>query len=249
VVEDVAMNRRVIRVMVEALGYRVATARGGQDAVDAATAFPFGLILMDCVMPHVDGYRATRTIRAFEERIGRRTPIVALTADAMHGARSACLAAGMDEYLTKPVELARLEAVLERWLPTPGPDRGAACPETSPSGVARLSRPETWPETWPETVTSPATIRTFLDELPGRLERLSEGVADRDREQVRIAAHTLRSTSLLVGAANLASACTLLEERCDAGPCDELRELVAVLVSESRTTVETLRHRLGTLDR
>ncbi len=115
-VEDNPVNQTVARSMLELLGCRTTIASDGRDAVDAAAAASFDLILMDCQMPVMDGYEATRAIRARELS---RTPIVALTADAMPGTSERCLAEGMDGYLSKPFTLPQLRGVLERFLQPP----------------------------------------------------------------------------------------------------------------------------------
>jgi two-component system sensor histidine kinase/response regulator len=113
--EDNAVNQKVACRTLEKLGYRVDVAVDGQAAVDAWATGRYDLILMDCQMPVMDGYEASRQIRA-RETAGKRIPIVALTAHAMKGADATCVAAGMDDYLSKPIDRAQLSACLERWL-------------------------------------------------------------------------------------------------------------------------------------
>jgi signal transduction histidine kinase/ActR/RegA family two-component response regulator len=115
-VEDNAANLRVTRALLETLGCDVTTAVNGLEAVAAYRREKFDLVLMDCQMPEMDGYRATREIRRLEADLDRATPIVALTAHAMDGSREQCLAAGMNDQLSKPLTLAALTAKLEEWL-------------------------------------------------------------------------------------------------------------------------------------
>ena len=115
-VEDNAANMRVTKALLEILGCTVTPACNGLAAVEAYRKDAFDLVLMDCQMPEMDGYEATRTIRQFETVQGRRTPIVALTAHAMPGSRESSLAAGMDDQLTKPLTMAALTAKLVEWL-------------------------------------------------------------------------------------------------------------------------------------
>jgi signal transduction histidine kinase/CheY-like chemotaxis protein len=111
--EDNAVNEKVACRILERLGYSVAVARNGREAVDAWQSEPFDVILMDCQMPELDGYEATREIRRREAR-GTHIPIVALTAHAMKDDDLKCKAAGMDDYITKPIDRARLEECLSR---------------------------------------------------------------------------------------------------------------------------------------
>jgi CheY-like chemotaxis protein len=115
-VEDNAANLRVTKALLEILGCEVVPALNGVEAVAAYRAGTFDLVLMDCQMPEMDGYDATRLIRQLEATEGRRTPIVALTAHAMAGSRETSLAAGMDDQLTKPLTMAALTAKLTEWL-------------------------------------------------------------------------------------------------------------------------------------
>jgi PAS domain S-box-containing protein len=116
VAEDNVVNQRIATLTLEKLGCRVDLAANGKEAVDMAGRFPYDLILMDCGMPEMDGYAASREIRARQAN-GFRVPIVALTAHAVEGTREQCLAAGMDDYIAKPFSRASLEKTLLHWSP------------------------------------------------------------------------------------------------------------------------------------
>jgi PAS domain S-box-containing protein len=116
VAEDNPVNQRVATRLLEKMGYSVMVASSGKEAVEAVIANQFDLVLMDCQMPGMDGFEATRELRRLESAGGRRTTIVAMTANAMRGDRERCLDAGMDDYLSKPVKPKNLVAVLDRWL-------------------------------------------------------------------------------------------------------------------------------------
>jgi signal transduction histidine kinase len=114
VIEDDRVNQRVIELLLEKLGLDCVIINNGEDGVVAATTEPWAAVLMDCQMPGMDGFEATRRIR--QSLAGRPLPIIALTANAMAGDRAACIAAGMDDFLAKPVRQDELQLCLERWL-------------------------------------------------------------------------------------------------------------------------------------
>ncbi|WP_060514475.1 ATP-binding protein [Pseudomonas sp. NBRC 111132] len=114
-VEDNPVNQSVIEAMLRSLGLAVCTAEDGLEAVDLVGQQRFAAVLMDCRLPHLDGYEATRRIRQLPNGAG--LPIIALTANALQGDRERCMAAGMDDYLSKPLRRTELQRVLQRWLP------------------------------------------------------------------------------------------------------------------------------------
>lgn len=117
-VEDNEVNQLVTRGMMSKLGYQVKTVSNGETALALLEQEPFDLVLMDCMMPEMDGFEATRQLRELEKSRGtERIPVVAITANTAEGVQARCLAAGMDDFLAKPVHLDALETVLRRWLP------------------------------------------------------------------------------------------------------------------------------------
>ena len=143
VAEDNHVNQMVIAAMLESLGCTADMAENGVEVLCAFVGGQYDLILMDCEMPQMDGYTATREIRRREaekslgDAAGGRAsvPIVALTAHAMEGSREKCISSGMDDYLSKPVSLEELKAVLDRWSPGAGPEEAiCGCREPVPEG-------------------------------------------------------------------------------------------------------------------
>lgn len=134
VVDDNALNREIATHLLARLGLAADHAASGLEAIQAVSRGSYDAILMDCQMPQLDGYEATRQIRRREAGGPTRVPIVALTANVLPGDRQLCLDAGMDDYLTKPVRLERLAAVLRRWIPleAPPPATAAAAPGAAP---------------------------------------------------------------------------------------------------------------------
>ena len=120
VAEDNPINQKVAAAMLDKLGARADVVGNGREAVDIAGIVPYDLILMDCQMPELDGYRAASAIR-LREGAGRHVAIVAMTAEAMTGSRERCLAAGMDDYIAKPVKVEDLYDALMKWVPAKSP--------------------------------------------------------------------------------------------------------------------------------
>jgi CheY-like chemotaxis protein len=114
VAEDNPVNQRVAKLQVERLGFDVDVVENGEAALMALERQEYNMVLMDCQMPRMDGYEATRELRR-RQNGGKHVPVVAMTANAFAADREACLQAGMDDYLSKPVELRALEEVLQRW--------------------------------------------------------------------------------------------------------------------------------------
>lgn len=116
VVEDNPINRRVLVRMFETLGYSTDLAANGRQALDLLVQAPYDIVFMNCQMPDMDGFAATAEIR-HRERLTRHTVVIAMTAHVLEGDRERCLAAGMDDYLSKPLKLADLERAIQTWQP------------------------------------------------------------------------------------------------------------------------------------
>ncbi|HVH07535.1 MAG TPA: response regulator, partial [Myxococcota bacterium] len=221
-VEDNPVNQQVASEMARSLGCGVHVAEDGARAVEITAQARYDAILMDCHMPHVDGFAATRAIRAREdEEHGARTPIIALTANAMEGDREACLAAGMDDYLPKPFDRDALAAVLGRWLPHGAVDADAI-DERVIASIRSLN-----PARGDAIVAR--VLRAYTTSAPELLADLRDGVAHGDAEAVRFAAHALRSSSGNVGARRVAELARAIEDvaaRGDAGAAKDLADRI-----------------------
>jgi signal transduction histidine kinase/CheY-like chemotaxis protein len=223
VVEDNAVNQRVAVRMLETRGYRADAVANGREAVEALAHVPYDLVLMDCQMPEMDGYAATAAIRQRERAQGtaaRRTPIIAMTAHALEGEAEKCLAAGMDDYISKPVTVQRLEAVLTRWRP----QTALGPPEEATDGNVLAALRDLQGAGRPELLAE--LLAVYLRDTPPRLAALHEAVARADAEALRRAAHSLKGSSSQIGAVQVARLCADIEEQ--AGTTD-LRGVTATL--------------------
>jgi CheY-like chemotaxis protein len=215
IAEDNAISQVVAQAMLHKEGLESAIARDGEEAVEMALTTEYAAILMDCQMPGLDGYEATRQIRK-SERVGR-VPIIAMTARSLPVERDRYLATGMDDHISKPLGREPLREVMARWL-TPGAEPIADDPGT----VAAASGQRVGPSR--ETpVLDAATILRLRDEYPPEMRRqlleafeLALPAAVREIlsaahhgqwTELKLAAHLLRGTSLMLGAARLGAAC------------------------------------------
>jgi CheY-like chemotaxis protein/HPt (histidine-containing phosphotransfer) domain-containing protein len=204
VVEDSPVNQLLAKSQLERLGYRCSIASNGEEALEMLSTDAFDLVLMDWHMPGIDGLETTRRYRATESRWDH-TPIVAMTAAALQGDRESCLAAGMDDFLPKPVSIRALGTMLERWV-----ERTEVAQDTTHVPVdGSVLRAMVADLGDASTVISVA--QTFLLELPARRDTIVNGLTNHELADARRAAHTLRSTSAMLGARSLEAICRSIE--------------------------------------
>jgi signal transduction histidine kinase/DNA-binding response OmpR family regulator/HPt (histidine-containing phosphotransfer) domain-containing protein len=232
VVEDNPVNQAVVKKMLEKAGLSPITANDGVEAMEAMHQEQFDVVLMDCQMPRMDGYEATEAIRDREATHGlMRTPVIAMTANAMAGDREKCLAVGMDDYLSKPVKPAQLENMLRQWLPmeemitqsegglvvqkvTGGEEDAVTSIDQSSEGLEGIgenSMPasgmidhsvlEELYEIMEDEFVS--VLESYLKSAPGLMYGIRDAVKARDMDALVKSAHPLKSSSANVGAMEL----------------------------------------------
>lgn len=225
IAEDNPVNSELARRQLELLGCRVSLASNGIAAVASAADTTYDAILMDWHMPELDGLDATRAIRANEAAAGvEAVPVIAVTANALPGHRERCLAAGMNDYLSKPFSREQLRSVLAHWLPAhntpaPNPRPGARVAEAAPppefepsvldaAALEQIRQLDTDDE--PESLFATLT-RLYLDSSAEHIASLAAAAVANDHALLQSAAHTLKSSSANVGAKQLSRTCALLE--------------------------------------
>lgn len=219
VAEDNPVNQLVIVRMLEARGIVADVAANGEEAIEAWSRVPYDLVLMDCRMPQLDGYEATREMRR-RERGTRHTPIVAMTASALPADRQRCFDAGMDDYAAKPLRAAWLDSVLARYL-TPA-DPAAA--------DGAVERPEPLDEL--RELMGPGfaeMARQYLDDADASLAAIEHAAGCGDAGEVARIAHRLKGSSGLVSAAAVASTCQQLVDDPSAPVVGRLRDELAAV--------------------
>ncbi|MHB8764033.1 MAG: MASE3 domain-containing protein [Deferrisomatales bacterium] len=221
--EDNPVNQTLVEAILARRGWQVTTVADGPAALDAVVARAFDLALMDVQMPGLDGLETTRRLRAWEREApgGRRLPVIGLTAHALREDRERCLAAGMDDYLAKPVDPDELCRTILAHL---GPARVAAGRGTPPVDLAGLRRSFGGDDRLVRTL-----VATFLNALPGELERLRVAVEARDGDGVARAAHGLRGSLVVFRAARAGALAGALEQRGRDGRLEELGSLFGEL--------------------
>ncbi|HEX3395987.1 MAG TPA: two-component regulator propeller domain-containing protein [Steroidobacteraceae bacterium] len=217
VVEDQPLNREVAIGMLTSLGLEVETAHHGQQALDIASSRSFDAILMDCEMPVMDGFSATRALRA-RESAGIHVPIIALTADVTSAGRAACLAAGMDDHLAKPFRREALHGILVRWLGKQKHGAGSAsaarAPEPGASPLldgATLDALRALPRSGPKDMLT-RIGELYLVDSRGLIATIEQSLHAGNGADLARAAHAWRSYNGNVGATGLAQLCRELEE-------------------------------------
>jgi two-component system sensor histidine kinase/response regulator len=242
--EDNLVNQKVALRLLEKLDYRVDVVADGLAAVAAWQTGKFDLIIMDCQMPQMDGYEATREIRRLEAG-KRRIPIVALTAHAMIGDEEKCRAAGMDDYLSKPIDRLRLEICLERLLPGGGTGTGSGWHRAPPLP----HDPVEWEALLESIDGDEGFARDLADAFIGSANRELASIAKAlhagDTATLRESAHTLKGASLNLRAAAASSAAALLESAARSGKNAQIPTLAENLTTEVRRTIAYLRSAVG----
>ena len=255
VADDNSTNRDVIRRQLNVLGYAADIVEDGSQALDAWRAKTYAILLTDCQMPEMDGFELTSAIRAAEDETESHLPIVAITANALAGEADRCLAAGMDDYLSKPVEMDKLRQTLSRWMPVGAVDRPAAIPaaikdEIGPFAAGQVgvvvrdsdTRDDPAGSIVEETGTAVdiGALRSlfgddddeireifaaFVEPTEATVAEILDAVAGQSATDVASQAHKLKSSSRAIGAHNLADLCVALE---DAGKEEDWSTIGAV---------------------
>jgi CheY-like chemotaxis protein/HPt (histidine-containing phosphotransfer) domain-containing protein len=231
--EDNVVNQRLAATLLERRGHRVTIANNGREALDALTARPFDVVLMDVQMPEMGGFEATGVIRERERATGAHVPIIAMTAHAMKGDRERCLEAGMDEYLTKPLDSRRLCALVEHMAAGQPPAEPDLPPpsEISDNVLARVGG---------DRQLLAEISKLFVDDAPRHLEKIREAIEQRDGESLRRAAHGLKGAAANFEADGVVSAARTLEEIGRTATFDRHEDAWRALNIETERLVSTL---------
>ena len=237
-VEDNFINQQVALGILQIQGYGVTVVNNGREALDAHAQGAFDLILMDCHMPEMDGFEATREIRGRERSsIGKRVPIIALTANAMAQDREECLNTGMDDHLSKPFSLQTMQDMLDRWMPQAASTKSEAAAELaarSPAKAAEVLDRRVLDQL--STLLKPErlarAINFYLVESPKLIQKLKQAAAANDAPEIVRSAHSLKSSSANLGASVLSRYCEDIEASARRADAEEACKLCAKIETE-----------------
>jgi CheY-like chemotaxis protein/HPt (histidine-containing phosphotransfer) domain-containing protein len=230
--EDNLVNQRLAATLLERRGHHVTIAANGREALAALARHRFDVVLMDVQMPEMGGFEATGVIRAAERATGAHVPIIAMTAHAMKGDRERCLAAGMDEYLTKPLDSRRLCTLVEHIAAgRQAVDMDPPPAEISDQVLARVGG---------DRQLLAEISRLFVDDAPRHLERIREALEQRDGESLRRAAHGLKGAAANFEAEGVVTAARTLEEIGRTAAFDGHEAAWRALTLETKRLVTTL---------
>jgi CheY-like chemotaxis protein/HPt (histidine-containing phosphotransfer) domain-containing protein len=233
--EDNSMNQKVALRLLERLGYGADVVSNGLEALEAVERQSYDVVLMDVQMPELDGLDASRQI--CERRPPSSRPrIIAMTANAMPEDREACLAAGMDDYLAKPIRADELAEALRRVKPLP---RGGEVSFENGGVTVDAAALENLRELGGDDFLD-EVIDTFIADAPTLTATLGASLAAQDADELRRAAHTLKSNGATLGAAGFSELCRALEQRAKSGRLEDASELVVRIEQEYRALEEAL---------
>jgi signal transduction histidine kinase/CheY-like chemotaxis protein/HPt (histidine-containing phosphotransfer) domain-containing protein len=235
VAEDSQVNQLLVVRLLDQCGYRAEVVADGQAAVSALARTNYVAVLMDCQMPVLDGYEATREIRR-RQRPGAHMPIIAMTAYSMAGDREKCLSAGMDDYISKPIRLAALSDALARCVPGEQRPLGSDAPDHDPRTAEVLDRAVIDELRSLDGDVAREVVTLYLEDSVHQLEMLAVAVEDDDDDAVAALAHRLKGSSLAVGAVLVSTIASELEARARSCDLSIARQLVGMVKRELEQT-------------
>jgi signal transduction histidine kinase/DNA-binding response OmpR family regulator len=240
VAEDTPVNQVLILRTLEKMGHTVTIANNGREALDLLQTHSFHLIFMDVQMPEMDGFAATKMIRAQEKESGSHIPIVAMTAHAMKGDRERCLESGMDDYLAKPVSSREIADAIKKIFPLT-PTAAIPSVRSSPWTAARALAQVEGDEKLLHEIVS-----IFVDEAPKLLAKLREGIVSRNLELVERTAHNLKGQLGYLGATVAAQKSRELEDTGHRGDLPRAQRIVDELEREITELMDAMRQAVQT---
>jgi signal transduction histidine kinase/DNA-binding response OmpR family regulator/HPt (histidine-containing phosphotransfer) domain-containing protein len=243
--EDNYVNQKVAQNMLNRLGYKADVVANGLEAVRALELIDYDLVLMDCLMPELDGYEAAALIRGvYSKVLDRSVPIVAMTANAMQGDREKCLESGMNDYLAKPVRQEQLAQILSTWLETGGAKVDSECQpqcEAAPDSSKEIFDEADMLERVEDIAFVRSLLADSLEELPLLLEELQKACSGDDCLLIRRQAHTMKGLAANISTEALRESALRVENAAKEGAVEAVRELLPDVERTVLLTVKMIR--------
>ena len=248
--EDDPINQHMTKLFLTKSGYNVDVANNGREALKLLEENDYDAVLMDCMMPMLSGYEVTAIIRNPASVVRNHAiPVIALTANAMREDREGCLKAGMNDYLAKPIEVAKVLAMLEKWVPS-----GATTPRAEPPGDAGpciskavfFDKGEFVSRSMGDLELSRYVATIFVENGPEYIDSIRNALAAQDAGALRQTAHKLKGAAATIALPLLAETAQLLEEIAERGEMERATELLPALVKRFEQTLEALNELLIT---
>jgi PAS domain S-box-containing protein len=234
IAEDNQTNQEVVLTILKKLGYQAEAVGNGVEAVKCLEQMSYDLVLMDCQMPEMDGYEASRRLRAPSARLANPgVPIIAITANALEGDMDKCLAAGMNDYLPKPVHPQQLAAMLAKWLAPGASTAPATVPVAAPENRKVIFNQLTLTERlMGDRMLARKILGQFSHEMPRQMAALTQAMQEGNLTNVRLLAHSIKGASATVAAEALSQVALEMEDASEAGQVGPLPGLLNTLKKE-----------------
>lgn len=247
--EDNLTNQKVAFGLLKKFGIEPVVVTNGQEAVWAIQQDYYDLVFMDCQMPVMDGLLATNKIREMQTSSSHRIPIVAMTAHALTGDRERCLAAGMDDYLSKPLSSTALAAVLIKWLGKENNNELFTPPESPPlaenDSITILDRSDLVARLANDEELANEVLAAFVEDIPNKIELLKAAVSDGDIIQIQAQGHTVKGAARNISAQQLQQTAARIEEAGKDGAIDQAKALLPLLDAHCQALLKIIFEILG----
>jgi CheY-like chemotaxis protein/HPt (histidine-containing phosphotransfer) domain-containing protein len=250
--EDNLTNQQVALGILKKLGLQADAVLNGEEALQSLTATPYDLVLMDVQMPVLDGMETTRRIRNPQsEVLNHAIPIIAMTAHAMQGDKEKCLQAGMNDYVSKPVNPKTLSDTLKKWLgttePKPSPEKGRI-EEAIDQGVPVFDRKGYMERLLDDIELAHSIMEEFLKDIPSQIRTLETLLESGDRNGVERQAHTIKGTSANVGGEQLRAVAAAMEKAAKAGDLHSVKAQIPEMETQFARLREAMKREIPPLE-
>ena len=253
-VEDNIINQQVALGFLKKLGLKADATANGEEALTALENIPYDLVLMDVQMPVMDGFEATRRIRDVKSKVlNRDVPVIAMTANALQGDRENCIRAGMNDYVSKPIEPQKLAEVLQSWLPAnesgqepiPEKTRKPATPKEGDNLIDVFDKSALLHRLMDDEELARTILGMFMDETPNQIRNLKDCLEKGDKSGIELHSHTIKGSSANIGGEALRAAALVVERSIKSGDLEEARRGLPEIEHQYARLKDVLQKEIG----